>query len=205
MFSQKKGCQDIYRKTGNYGDKLLIEVSQKWEMDLLINIEPDEVQQSIRLFKKTTRNMYLWDIQYKIWYTRVATNSKLFHMNIKDTENCEYCEMRETNVHAFVSCERAQNFWAEITLFLRRIGYRNFRLEHKIKIFGDTEMDLLFNLIIIIANKVIYLKRGKGGPFSVRHFETLLEIERESEEIYAINNDNIELYERKWEKYLILQ
>ena len=61
--------------------------------------------------------MYLWDIQYKIWYTRVATNSKLFHMNIKDTENCEYCEMRETNIYAFVSCERAQNFWAEITLF----------------------------------------------------------------------------------------
>ena len=66
-------------------------------------------------------------------------------------------------------------------------------------------MDLLFNLIIIIAKKVIYLKRGKEGPFSVRYFETLLEIERESEEIYAVNNDSIELYERKWEKYLVLQ
>ena len=39
----------------------------------------------------------------------------------------------------------------------------------------------------------------------MRHFETLLEIERESQEIYAINNDNMELYERKWEKYIILQ
>ena len=48
------------------------------------------------------RNMYLWDIQFKIWYTRVARNAKLFQMNIKDTEHCEYCEMRETNVHAFV-------------------------------------------------------------------------------------------------------
>ena len=205
VFSQKKGCQDIYRKTGNYGDKLLTEVSQKWEMEILCNIESDDVQQSIRLFKKTTRNMYLWDIQFKILYTRVATNSKLFHMNIKDTENCEYCEMRETNVHAFVSCERTQNFWIEITYFLRRIGYINFRLEHKIKIFGDTGMDLLFNLIIMIAKKVIYMKRGKEGPFSVRYFETLLEMERESEEIYAVNNDSIELYERKWEKYLVLQ
>ena len=180
-------------------------MSQKWEMEILVNIEPDEVQQSIRLFKKTTRNMYLWDIQYKILYTRVAKNSKLLHMNIKDTENCEYCEIRETNVHAFVSCERTQNFWVEITHFLRRIGYINFRLEHKIKLFGDTGMDLLFNLIIIIAKKVIYLKRGKEGPFSVRYFETLLEMERESEEIYAVNNDSIELYERKWEKYLVLQ
>ena len=66
-------------------------------------------------------------------------------------------------------------------------------------------MDLLFNLIITIAKKMIYQNRGKGGPYSMRHFETLLEIERESEEIYAINNDNMELYERKWEKYIILQ
>ena len=50
VFSQKKGCQDIYRKTGHYGNKLLREVSHKWETDLILNIEPDEVQQSIRLF-----------------------------------------------------------------------------------------------------------------------------------------------------------
>ena len=36
----------------------------------------------------------------------------------------------------------------------------------------------------------------------MRHFETLLEIERESEEIYAINQDTLELYERKWDKYI---
>ena len=100
---------------------------------------------------------------------------------------------------------KGHNFWSEITLFLVRLGYRNFRLEHKIMIFGDTEMDSLFNLIITIAKKVIYQNRGKRNIYSIRHFETLLEIERESEEIYAINNDILELYERKWDKYIILQ
>ena len=72
----------------------------------------------------------------------MATNSRLYQMNIKDTENCEYCQQRETNVHAFVLCERSTNFWREeISNFLTRLGYRNFRLEHKILIFGDTEMD----------------------------------------------------------------
>ena len=123
-------------------------------------------------------------------------------MNIKDTELCEYCQLRETNVHAFVLCERTQNFWSEITLFLIRIGYRNFRLEHRILIFGDTEMNSLFNMIITIAKKVIYQNRGKRNIYTMRHFKTLLEIERESEEIYAINNDTLELYERKWDKYI---
>ena len=37
----------------------------------------------------------------------------------------------------------------------------------------------------------------------MRHFERLLELERESEEIYALNNDNLESYDRKWEMYII--
>ena len=180
-------------------------MAHKCEIDLELNIEPEEVQQSIKLFKRTTRNMYLWDIQYKIWYERVATNAKLYQMNIKDTELCEYCHERQTNVHAFVLCERTQNFWSDITLFLIRLGYRNFRLEHSILIFGDKEMDSLFNLIITIAKKVIYQKREKRNIYSLRHFDILLEQERESEEIYAINRDSMELYENKWDKFINIQ
>ena len=204
VFSEKKGCQHIYRKTGQYGNKLLTEISQKWEIDLLLNIEAEEVKQSIRTFKKTTRNMYLWDIQYKIWFGRVATNSRLFHMNIKNTDTCEYCQQRESNVHALILCERAQTLWSDITTFLKEIGYRNFRLEHKILIFGDAEMDYLFNIIIIIAKKVIYQNRGKRNIYSLIHFKALLEMERESEEVYANENDNTEHYEKRWEKYLRL-
>ena len=110
VFSQKR-CQNMYRKTGHYGNKILQEILQKWEIDLVLNIEPDEVKKLIRLFKKTTRNMYLWDIQYKLWHERVATNLRLYQMNIKETEACAYCQQRETNVYAFVFCDRSQNFW----------------------------------------------------------------------------------------------
>ena len=130
--------------TGQYGTKLLQEISQKWETNLLVNIELNDVKQSIKLFKETTRNMYLWDIQFKLWYERVATNSRLFQMNIKETEACAYCQERETNVHAFILCDRVQNIWREVTQFLIQLGYRHFRLEQNILIFGDTEMDLFF-------------------------------------------------------------
>ena len=146
--------------------------------------------------------MYLWDIQFKMWHGRIATNSRLFQMNIKETEACTYCQQRETSVHAFVLCDRAQNFWREISLYLSRLGYRKFRLEQNVLIFGDTEMDPLFNIVIIIGKKVIYLNRGRGNQYSMRHFEALLELERESEEVYANNNDTQERYERKWEKYI---
>ena len=37
----------------------------------------------------------------------------------------------------------------------------------------------------------------------MRHFERIIEIERESEEINALNQDKMDIYEKKWEKYLI--
>ena len=37
------------------------------------------------------------------------------------------------------------------------------------------------------------------------HFDILLEQERESEEIYAINRDSMELYEKKWDKFINIQ
>ena len=87
--------------------------------------------------------------------------------------------------------------------FLARLGYMNFRLEHKIIILGDTNKDHLFNLIIILGKKVIYQTRGNRNQFSMRHLERILEIERESEEQFALNNDILEMYERKWERYLM--
>ena len=64
-------------------------------------------------------------------------------------------------------------------------------------------MDLLFNMVLIIGKKVIYQYRDNRNPYSMRHFERLLEIERESEEIYALNNDTVDRYEKKWEMYII--
>ena len=66
-------------------------------------------------------------------------------------------------------------------------------------------MDYLFNIIIIIAKKLIYQNRGKRNIYSLIHFKALLEMERESEEVYANENDKIEQYERRSEKYLRLK
>ena len=60
----------------------------------------------------------------------------------------------------------------------------------------------IFNLCILVGKQLIYQNRGKGNLYSITHFEILMEIEREAEEIFAIQNDKIELYEYKWEKYI---
>ena len=43
---------------------------------------------------------------------------------------------------------------------------------------------------------------GRKNQYSIVHSERLLEFERESEEIFAIQNDKLEAYEYKWERFI---
>ena len=63
-------------------------------------------------------------------------------------------------------------------------------------ILGNTEMDSLFNLIIMIGN-FFFQNRGTRNMYSMRHFERIIELERESEEIHALNQDKMDIYEKK--------
>ena len=83
-------------------------------------------------------------------------------MNTASKEKPMYMPLFYVNGHKD-SGERSQ------FSLLARLGYRNFRLDHKMIILGDINMDLLFNLVIIIGKKVIYQNRGRGNQYSMRH------------------------------------
>ena len=72
-------------------------------------------------------------------------------MKIIDYEECEYCQEIESTTHACLTCERTQDLWWEITIWAINLGYHNFRLEQKMIIPGDIEIDKIFNLSIIIG------------------------------------------------------
>ena len=50
--------------------------------------------------------MYLYDIQFKLWHGRVATNTLLYRMNMIEFEEWEYCNETENITHAFILRER---------------------------------------------------------------------------------------------------
>ena len=77
VFSQQKGCQSIYRKTGYYNIDILQEIATTWEKHLEMEINYDDIKTSINPMKKVTGNMYLYDIQSKVWQSRIVASTKL--------------------------------------------------------------------------------------------------------------------------------
>ena len=108
---------------------------------LRIYVEYEDIKKSISLTKRISRNMYLYNIQFEIWHSRVSTNTRLCKMKIVESELCEFCAEPETIEHDFVWCDHANRFCSDFKIWLYNIGYHNFRLEHKITILGDKQKD----------------------------------------------------------------
>ena len=66
-------------------------MASKWETKLIIDIEGEDIKHSLILKEKITRNMYLYDIQFKLLHSRVATNKMLFKMQISEKETSKFC------------------------------------------------------------------------------------------------------------------
>ena len=83
--------------------------------------------------------MYLYDIQFQLWHSRIASTWILFRMNITETDACEFCGETETIAHALVQSEWVKKFWRDLTIRLQNLGYTDFRPEQKVLILGDSK------------------------------------------------------------------
>ena len=110
--------------------------------------------------------MYVYDIQFNLWHSRIMTKTKLYKMKIKESDLWELCAESETIIHAFLIFERAKRFWIELTISLQNLGYNDFRSELKIIILGDKEKDKYFNLSILLGKRLIYQNRDKRSAYS---------------------------------------
>ena len=79
----------------------------------------------------------------------IATNNTMHRMRIVENREYRYCY--ETNAYTFP--HRVVEFWKEINLWLRELGYQRFRLEQK-------------ETLAVLIGKIIYKNRTKRFPYS---------------------------------------
>ena len=135
----------------------------------------------------------------------VATNKFLFLCKRTGSNLCDFCNMEiETQEHIFIECDVTQNFWNQLKNYLIQ---QNFTVNiSKLDMClgkGGNENELI-DFIIICAKYYIYSCKYKLILPHIEHFKSILEQRREIEKIIALNNDKIEIHNKKWEKFLPL-
>ena len=116
-------------------------------------------------FPKLTDSMSK-DIHYLFSYNALVTRNRISKWDRNTPEFCKFClskrnKVKETNLHAMISCPRISNFWLKFKNFALKF---NCILTNEGKIFGfanqenDIEKNLL-NSAIQIAQETVWVTR----------------------------------------------
>ena len=95
----------------------------KWEK--LLNCEITNWSKYFIILKKSCRNSYLQNFQFKLLHRIIPTNSFLHKIKLKNTNLCTFCKIHdETIEHLFFDCPVTQIFLKSLSKQLKQY-YKN--------------------------------------------------------------------------------
>jgi len=156
---------------------------------------------------KTTSDMKIRNIQFKILHNIYPTMKHLYIWKIKETPNCTHCGIEETLKHAIFECPIASNCWLK---FKNICGNLIGDLEYQDILFGTstnnqlhsqitrTERYAIDTLLIIIKQRLILQREDKRDILD-SELNNLLKNWIRIEKYVAIKNNMLNKYNNKWQ------
>ena len=134
-------------------------------LTLSLNVNEQQVYESLPLNKKSTSEPRLLEFQYKILNGYLAVGTTLEKWNIKSSNKCRYCNEEDTIFHCLFLCSETHKWIIEIQNYLRSvsINFENVNLQKYI--LGS--YDEALNVLLLVIKHYIW---------KVRHFETKFNI-----------------------------
>ena len=128
----------------------------------------------------------------------------MFNAKIKDSPNCDTCNVDDTLQHFFLECQIVQNFWLSFNTWCATVTQDNTYLliSQKEYLFGFEQRKkhaINMNFILCLANKYIHDSKMKGilnDTFAP--FLQMLEHQLNYKKQICIKNNELVKFESKW-------
>ena len=167
----KKGCRAFY-KTFRARSNLRADTSKieaKWHTLLNSNLSVTFWDNAWRLHASINDNNQSKWLQCQILRNSIFTNNRVSKFKNWISDQCDFCGLHiENALTLFTSCNFAQNFWAEVKIFLSDFT-NNLTLSRLQILFGihDEAFDSIKNIAILLGKRVIWAsKHKKNSPQS---------------------------------------
>ena len=172
----------------------------KWENVLQLPEGSVEISLVFNNIYNSTRSRKLQACQFQVLHRSLVTNVDLLKWNLKDSENCTFCNnCPETLQHLFLECTTSSFLWQKIKLWLSRNTGIAMNIRNEDIIFGFTdEHFLLYDLVFTVAKQYIYNSRCLEKQPSFIGFLNVLRNVKETEFHSAELYGKVNQYESKW-------
>jgi hypothetical protein len=99
----------VYKGLVNAIISLPTEIFSKWEK--ILNCEITNWSKYFIILKKSCKNSYLQNFQFKLLHRIIPTNSFLHKIKLKNTNLCTFCKIHDEAIeHLFFDCPVTQMF-----------------------------------------------------------------------------------------------
>ena len=174
----KKPNRLAYQMLVNKKYKRPIDAQRKWATDCVLdandNIDWSTVYQTPFLSTRITK---LIVFQFKLLHRRLATNSFLTKINLKDNEQCTFCQNdKETLIHLFWTCSVTTLFWQGFKQWAVTCGElsneNNLSLCLALGLKPTKKKSL--NFYLLIARFFIWVCRSRNATPKIENFSSFL-------------------------------
>ena len=98
---------------------------------------------------KTTKDLKLRDLQYRILTFIYNTNELLRKKKLREKGNCDFCEEEmQTLYHLFFECPHVKAFWEDVENYIYRQEKRRIDLDKKTVILGSLELHINYKVLV---------------------------------------------------------
>ena len=146
-----------------------------------------------------TNDVRYREFQFKVLNNVLNLNYKLYKMKLICSPLCSFCNLEnETTEHVFWNCKIIRDFWNKLANELAMFDFSI--LTEKTVILGLLRKDcVLFNHVLIIAKKTIYLSRLKPANPTISDFTSLFLKSYKMEKYISKRNNKITVHDSRWQ------
>ena len=175
-------------------------------MDLVIfDIKEVDWEKTYTLPFLCTKETKLRIFQFKLLHRRIATNSFLCKIGVKDTDKCSFCKSEtESLIHLFWDCTIVKEFWNKVRNWIKEhITSKTIINLTQLTCLGFVQntSNILLHHVLLIARHYIYCCRLKTTLPTCKIFENIVQMTNGIEKANASKTKTQEMYNKKWADY----
>ena len=183
-----------------------IKSNNKWVLDLAnFDIKEVDWEKTYILSFLCTKETKLRIFQFKLLHRRIATNSFLYKIEVKDTDKCSFCKSEnECLKHLFWDYTIVNEFWNELRTWIQEhiksktvINLTQLTCRGLVK----NTSNILLHHVLLIARHYIYSCRLNGTLPTCKIFSNIVQTVNGIEKAHASKMNTQEMYDKKWADY----
>ena len=172
---------------------------KKWTEEYQLN---DDIWYNIfQIPYMTTRETRLQSLQYKLLHRIIPCNVWLKQIKIKATDECDYCQEKDTIEHFFLECQSVKEFWNFLFNWWETVTNTELDVIKEELLFGfvqSSDYYKVLNYCVLLAKSYIHRQRlFHNNKLSLYQYQVELKQKIQIEKYICYSNNQVNKF-KKW-------